>query len=145
MPLNNFTVGSDCQVVILHPLAPQGRLDLQYVTGFKPDQKTKALMFTRLDGVTMNAEYPEGWTGSFDIERGNSALDDFISVLEQATLGGQNVQGGTIYQYVLEVDGSTSTYQYNSAVFKLTDAGTFKGAETVKQTLAFTATGRKRV
>jgi len=50
-----------------------------------------------------------------------------------------------LYQYVNEPDGSTSTYQFNGAVFKLTSAGQYKGDAAVTQRLDFYASGRVRV
>ena len=46
---------------------------------------------------------------------------------------------------VSRLDGSTSTYQFDGVVFKLTNAGTWKGDQSVKQKLEFFATTRKRV
>lgn len=145
MPLNSFNVGSDCRVVVQHPLAPGGQLDLGDVTNFRSEQQTKALKYTRLDGQTKLGAYPAGWSGSFQIERTDHAIDDFICTLEQAILNNQSPGAGTVYQYVTEIDGSTSTYQYFGVAFKLADAGTYAGAETVKQTLNFEASTRVRV
>ena len=45
-----------------------------------------------------------------------------------------------------EADGSTSTYQYDGAVFKLSAAGAWRGDDAaVKQKLEFFAARRKRV
>ena len=44
-----------------------------------------------------------------------------------------------------ETDGSTSTYQYDSVVFKLATAGQWKGDSSVKQKLEFFAARRRRV
>lgn len=145
MPLNSFNIGADCRVVVQHPLAVGGQLSLGDVANFKAAQQTKSLNYTRMDGVTKKAEYPAGWSGSFQLERTDHAVDDFICTLEQAILNGQVVGGGTIYQYVAELDGSTSTYQFTNVAFKMSDAGTYAGAETVKQTLAFEASTRVRV
>lgn len=145
MPLNSFNIGSDCRVVVQHPLAAGGQLDLGDVANFKAMQQTKALSYTRLDGQTKKGEYPTGWSGSFQLERTDHEVDDFICTLEQAILNNQNPGPGAIYQYVTELDGSTSTYQYAGVAFKLADAGTYAGAETVKQTLNFEASTRMRV
>ncbi len=93
----------------------------------------------------MGAELPKGWEGSFEVERGTSAIDDFISVSEQSFLTQGSLPAGTVYQYVTEVDGSTSTYQYSGVVFKLANAGTWKGDAAVKQKLEFFATQRQRI
>lgn len=142
MPYNTFTVGSDCQVVVMGPF---GRVDLAHVTGFEARQMTLTLRVDRLDGVQLGAELPKGWSGSFALDRGSSAVDDFIAQIEQAYLAGQSIGAGTLYQYVNEPDGSTSTYQFNGVVFKLTSAGVYRGDAAVTQKLDFYASGRKRV
>jgi hypothetical protein len=142
MPYNTFTVGSDCQVVVMGPF---GRIDLTHVIGFEAHQMTLTLRVDRLDGVQLGAELPKGWTGSFMLDRGSSAVDDFVAQIEQAYLAGQSIGAGTLYQYVNEPDGSTSTYQFNGVVFKLTSAGVYKGDAAVTQRLDFYASGRTRV
>ncbi|WP_284944562.1 hypothetical protein [Acidisoma cladoniae] len=142
MPLNTFSIGKDCQVVVLGPF---GRVDLEHVTGFESRQITASVRVDRMDGTMLGAELPKGWDGSFDIERGSSAVDDLLAQIEQTYLSGGSVAPGTLYQYVDEVDGSTSTYQYNSVVFKLTSSGLYKGDASVKQKLEFYATSRSRV
>jgi len=142
MPYNTFTVGSDCQIVVMGPF---GRVDLAHVTGFEAHQLTVALRVDRLDGVQLGAELPKGWTGSFALDRGSSAVDDLIAQVERAYLAGQSIGAGTLYQYVNEPDGSTSTYQFNGVVFKLTSAGVYKGDSAVTQKLDFYASGRVRV
>ena len=47
--------------------------------------------------------------------------------------------------YVTETDGSTSTYQYDNVIFRLSNAGTWKGDSSVKQKLEFFAIRRRRV
>ena len=142
MPFNTFSVGSDCQIVVMGPF---GRVDLAHVTGFEARQMTMAVRVDRLDGVQLGAELPKGWAGSFMLDRGSSAADDFIAQIEAAYLAGQSIAAGTLYQYVNEPDGSTSTYQFNGAVFKLTSAGAYKGDAAVQQRLDFYASGRVRV
>lgn len=142
MPINAFSIGRDCQLVVM---GPQGRVDLTYVTGFESRQVTQSIRLDRLDGVPMGAELPRGWEGSFEVERGTSAVDDFIAIAEQAFFTSGSMPAGTVYQYVMEVDGSVSTYQYNGVVFKLANSGTWKGDSSVKQKLEFFATARQRV
>jgi hypothetical protein len=50
-----------------------------------------------------------------------------------------------MYQYVTEADGSVSTYQFSGVVFKLANAGTWKGDAAVRQKLEFFATQRQRI
>jgi hypothetical protein len=126
-------------------MGPQGRVDLTYVTGFESRQITQSVRLDRLDGIPMGAELPKGWEGSFEVERGTSTVDDFIAAAELIFLNQGSMPAGTVYQYVAEVDGSTSTYQYSNVVFKLANAGSWKGDSTVKQKLEFFATQRQRL
>ncbi len=142
MPTNTFTLGRDCQLVVI---GPQGRVDLTHVTGFESRQMTQPIRIDRLDGTQLAAELPKGWEGSFDLERGNSTVDDFIATTEQAYFATGQLPTSTLYQYVTEANGSTSTYQYDGAVFKLSAAGAWRGDAAVKQRLEFFATRRKRV
>lgn len=142
MPYNTFSVGNDCQIVVMGPFR---RVDLAHVTGFEASQVTQAVRVDRLDGVQLGAELPKGWSGVFSLDRGSSAVDDFIAAVEQAYFAGQTIGAGTLYQYVNEPDGSTSTYQFSGAVFKLSSAGNYKGDAPVTQRLQFYASKRVRV
>jgi hypothetical protein len=142
MPTNAFSLGRDTQLVVI---APSGRVDLTHVTGFDSRQMTQPIRIDRLDGTQMAAELPKGWEGSFDLERGSSVVDDFIASTEQGYYTNGQLPTSTLYQYVTEADGSTSTYQYDGAVFKLAAAGAWRGDAAVKQKLEFFAARRIRV
>ena len=142
MPFNTFNVGSDCQVVVVGPF---GRIDLAHVTGFEAQQVTQPIRVDRLDGLNLGAEIPKGWNGSFSMDRGSSAADDLIAQIEANYYNGQAISGGTLYQYINETDGSTSTYQFNNVVFKLASAGVYKGDAAVTQKLDFYASARVKV
>src|SRR5271157_838500 len=142
MSLTMFSVGRDTQLVVI---GPTGRIDLAHVTSFDSRQLTYSVRVDRLDGTQMGAELPKGWEGAFEIERGDSAVDDFIAAAEQLFYNGSTVPAGTMYQYVSETDGSTSTYLYDGVTFKLASAGQWKGDSGVKQKLEFFATRRMRI
>ncbi|HQT79644.1 MAG TPA: hypothetical protein PLD10_21590 [Rhodopila sp.] len=142
MSFTTFSVGRDTQVVLM---GPNGRVDINHVTAFESRQMTSPVRVSRLDGLQLGAELPRGWEGSFEVERGNSTLDDFMSSLEQAYYSGTGGGPGTLYQYVTESDGSVSTYQFDGVVFKLTSAGIWKGDSSVKQKLEFYATRKRRI
>jgi hypothetical protein len=139
MPTTQFSIGRDVQLVIL---GPSGQVDLSFVTSFEARQLTSSVRVERLDGVPMGAEIPKGWEGSFELERGSNAVDDFIAAMEASYFAKGLLPASTVYQYVAEVDGSTSTYQYNNVVFKLVSAGAWKGDAAVKQKLEFFAAQR---
>ena len=142
MSLTAFSIGRDTQLVVMGPM---GRVDLSHVIGFESHQVTQPVRVNRIDGTQIGAELPRGWEGSFEVERGNSVLEDFISAMEQRHFDGQPPVASTLYQYVTETDGSTSTYQYDGVVFRLANAGIWKGDASVKQKLEFFATRRRRV
>ena len=142
MAISVFSVGRDAQLVII---GPYGRLDLSHVTGFESRQMTQSVRVSRLDGNHLGMELPKGWEGSFEVERGDSAMEDFMAKMEQDFYNGSMSGSSTLYQYVSEVDGSVSTFQYESVVFRLVNAGQWKGDAPVKQKLEFFASRRKRV
>lgn len=142
MASNSFSVGRDCQLVVIGPF---GRVDLSHITGFECRQLTAAVRVERIDGVQLAAELPKGWDGVFELERGSSVAEDFVAQLEaQYYVGGRPGQA-TLYQYINEPDGSTSTYQFQGVVFKMTQAGIWRGDAAVKQRLEFFAVQRARV
>ena len=142
MSLTAFSVGRDTQLVVMGPL---GRIDLTHVTAFESRQLTQPVRVSRIDGTQLGTDLPKGWEGSFEVERGNSAIEDFIASSEQQYFNGGSASLGTMYQYVAETDGSTSTYQYDGVSFRLASAGVWKGDSSVKQKLEFFATRRRRI
>jgi hypothetical protein len=142
MALTDFSIGRDTQLVVM---GPSGRLDISHVTGFESQQVTAPIRVARIDGTQLGAELPKGWEGSFEVERGTSALDDFIAAIEQNFYNGSSTQSGSMYQYITESDSSTSTYQFDGVVFKLANAGMWKGDSSVRQKLEFFATRKRRI
>jgi len=142
MSFTNFSIGRDTQLVVI---GPNGRVDLSYVTGFEAKQITQSIRVNQLNGSTLGTELPKGWEGAFELERGDSTVEDFIAAAEQQFFNGAVSTPSTMYQYVSETDGSTSTYQYDVVTLKLTSAGQWRGDSSVKQRLEFFATRRRRI
>lgn len=142
MSFTSFSLGRDTQLVVI---GSSGRVDLSHVTSFEARQMTQSIRISRLDGMALGTELPKGWEGTFELERGNSAVDDFIASTEQEYFNGSIPAPGTMYQYVTEPDGSVSTYQYDTVTFKLLSAGQWKGDSSVKQKLEFFASRRRRI
>ena len=142
MAISVFSVGRDTQLVVV---GPSGTINLAHVTAFESRQITQSIRVNRLDGSQIGMELPKGWDGSFELERGDSAVEDFIAAAEQNYYNGAVISNSTMYQYVSEVDGSTSTYQYDSVVFRLSNAGLWKGDAAVRQKLEFFASRRRRI
>jgi len=142
MSLTMFSIGRDTQLVVI---GSSGQVDLTHVTSFESQQLTQSVRVDRLDGTQMGTELPKGWQGSFELERGSSTVDDFIASTEDQYYNGTTVATATMYQYVTETDGSTSTYAYDNVIFRLSNAGVWKGDSSVTQKLEFFAVRRRRV
>ena len=142
MPLNSYSVGRD---ITLNITGNSGPLNFNQIVGFqsKPDitdQKIKGL-----DGVTRHLRFPDGWSGTFDIERQDSTLDDYWSSLENNYYAGSNELPITITETIQEVNGSLSQYRYLQVLLTIEDAGAWKGDASVKQKVKFVAARRVKV
>jgi hypothetical protein len=146
MPIINtsgaFNTGRDCTIVLM---TATGQVQLDNVTGFQSAQLTVGVKVDRLDGVQLDAELPKGWSGSLDVDRGSNSLDTLFANIEQAWISGGSYNLSTMYQYVQETDGSTTTFAYDNVAIKLADAGNYAPDAVVKQRLTFSANRRRIV
>jgi hypothetical protein len=142
MPLNGYSVGRDLSLDII---GPNGPVNLNQIVGFtaKPDVTDKKIK--GLDGITRHLRFPDGWSGSFDLERQNNVVDDYFSTLEANYYAGLNENPATITETIQEVDGSVSQYRFLQVLLTLEDAGSFKGDDTVHQKVRFVAARRVKV
>jgi hypothetical protein len=142
MPINGLSVGRD---IALDIITPQGPLRLNKITKFtsKPemvDQKVKPI-----NSAPIHVRFPDGWTGSFEIERDGSTLDNYFSQIEDNYYVGLSETPCTITETIVEPGDGISQYRYESVLLKLDDAGDWEDAKTVKQKLNFVASRRKQV
>jgi len=141
--VNSFNLGKNVSLVLL---APNGsRVDLTILTAFKASQKIHDLVVHPLSGPPIGQYLPAGWEGEFTIERGNAAVDNLFIQIESGFWAGGDVGTGSIYQYVAERDGSQSTYQFDGVTMQHSDTGEWKAESSVKQTVKFFASTRKRI
>ena len=149
MPISNgtgrFSVGRDCTLMVAHPQAPGGRLQLDNVMDFSCKQETANIKKDRLDGVQLIAELPKGWTGSFTVERSGPGVDQFFALAETAWFTGGIWNVASVYQFVVEPDGSSTTFQFENAALKFENAGDWKGDASITQHISFTASRRRIV
>jgi hypothetical protein len=121
------------------------RLDLRDVTGFQANQQVRQQRSDPLNSVPIEFNTPAGWRGQFQVDRGSSALDDLVSAIEAAFWNAGVIGSGTIYQYVAEANGSTSTYEFVGVSLNLTSSGHYQAENIVKQTVGFFASQRNRL
>lgn len=138
-----FSVGRDCILVLID--SGFGTIQLDNVTAFTCRQLTSPVKVDRLDGVQLNGEIPKGWSGSFELDRANAALDTYFAGKEDSWFTDGVLSSAAVYQYVTEADGSTTTLQYDNVGLKFTDAGQWRGDSAVKLRVDFTANRRRRV
>lgn len=142
MPVNGYNVGKDATFVVN---TASGILALNGLTDFtaKPEYNDQKIL--RLDGITDHVRTPCGWSGSFTVERQDSAVDDFFARWEANYYAGVNERSGVITETIMEVDGSVSQYRYLNVLLKFDDPGDWSGDKTVKQKIAFSASQRQKV
>lgn len=149
MPVNSglasYSIGRDCSVVLIHPLAPGGRVELPNVTGFNANLETSDLRAMRLDGARLNASLPNGWTGRFDVDRNGPGVDDLIALVEAAWRTTGVLYAATVFQYVTEPDGATSTYQFTECALSFPAVGEWRADAIVSQQISFAANRRLKV
>lgn len=146
MPVSNFNVGRDQQVVVLHPMAPNGvQLDLLIVTAFDDKENRKKITVAALNGLTSTGYVPESYDLSIETERGNAEMDTFMSNLDAQYRAGVNIPYGQVYRYVQELNGSQSIFFYDKVAFTRGDGGKWMQDSAVKQTLMGTAMTKQKV
>lgn len=138
-----FNTGRDCQVVIIHPI--YGQVQLDNVTGFDAKQDVVKLKSRRLDGIKLNADLPDGWSGTLDADRGTPALDSLFSQIEAAWIDGGEYANATMYQYITEVGGAQTVWAYDNVALSLPDAGRWQSDAITKQRIDFTANRRRQM
>lgn len=146
MPISNgngqFSVGRDISLVLMGPF---GRVDLPNVMKFDCKQDYADIKLDRLDGVQMNAALPKGWSGTIEVERGSPGVDLLFAAMEQGWLSGGVYQVSSLYTYIVEANGSTSTFQFDNVSLKLSDGGSWSGDASVRQRIEFMANRRRSV
>lgn len=136
-----YSIGRDCRITVLWD---GSRVDLRDVTSFTANQETQALRAFPLNSVPTEYNLPNGWRGSFQIARANAVLDTLVAAIESGYWNAGTIASGTLYQYITEADGSTSTWEYSGISMKLsTDA--WAAENLVHQTVQFFASTRTKI
>lgn len=140
-----FNFGRDGTFVLMHPLAPNGRVDMTGLMSFDAKEEYHTVTKTFITGKTLEQFIPKNWKGSFDIVRGGAGLDTLQSGIDLGWYTGGVMFFGRAYQYVTEIDGSVTTFCYDDVAIKVTDSGKWEGDKEVMQKVEFTASSRKRI
>lgn len=136
-----YNIGRSGTVVFI---GPTGTVALNY-TDFKSEQMTHSVESRPVNGETIAGDLPDLWNGTIDIDRNSAGVDQMVALIEANYFAGQGLPLSNIYQYIDEVDGSQSIWQYTNVTFTLTSAGSWKQNDLVKQSIKFKASRRKQL
>ncbi len=142
MPSNGFSVGRDVSLVIT---TPNGNLTLSGITGFSSKPMVTKLKSKLLDGTPKFGVIPDGWQGSFKLDRSDASADNYWAAQEAGYFNGQNQNAATIYETIQEADGSLTQWRYTGVILVLEDAGSYEGDKKVEQSFSFEASKRIKV
>jgi hypothetical protein len=138
MAIGSFTVGRDASAVVI---APNGaRLDLTLVTDFKHAAHYTEVSSKSLSQPKQVRYLPEGHEISFNVDRLNSTNERLFAGIEAGWWASGSVDPGTsmngsVFFYVTELDGSTTTHQFVGVSLKFSGFGDAKSESAIKQTI----------
>ncbi len=132
----SFSTGRDIQVILVGAF---GNVPLTNITEFTYKQETAKPKVDRLDGVQMHAALPKGWSGNITLERGDAGAENFFVQTESAWYSAGSYLVATLYVYISERGGSTTSYAWDNVALSLEDGGTWKGDSSVRQRLDWMA------
>ena len=135
---NQFNTGRDASVVLMHPLAPGGRLDITIITDFDAKVMYHDIKITGLDGYTRTKHVPDNGSLSFTVERTDASIDAFCWAIFRSYKDFGRLPDGKVYAYLRELDGSTTTIEYTGVAFKTDELGQWKKDSQVTQKLTGT-------
>ena len=149
MPINTTSgaasIGRDVQFVVQHPLAPGGAITISNPTGFDAKAMQAGIESKRLGLPPIFAEVPNGWSGTIEFDRADSGPDDLANLSEATFWAGGQLYNGDIFQYITEVDGSTTSYHYMGCALKFDELGRYSADAVVKQRISFKASQRVNI
>lgn len=142
MPFNNFSVGKDVSLTVITSLGPLSFIGL---TDFTADPMTTDLKSKSIDGTPRFGFIPDGWKGSFKLDRLDPTVDNYWAQVEADYYAGKNIQAGTINEIITEADGSVTQWRYDGVVLRLEKAGEWGGDKKVEQSISFEAAHKLKV
>jgi len=137
MSIGPFNTGRD---VVLDVMTPTGPLRLPTtVTGWEAKPKYKPIESIAINGENNHANIPIGWTGTIELDRTDSSVDDFFATLEANYYAGINIGYATITETKSESNGQVKQWRYTKVSLRLEEAGKFVGDDRVQVKIGFDA------
>lgn len=139
----DFNIGRDVTLDIIDP--QEGELRFSIITGFDKNARNQELESRPLSGEVLFTHLPDGWEGTFDIDRANGDLDRWYARREAAYFRGGRLTNVTITETITELDGSVSQYRYTNVSMTLSGGGGVRGNDKVTQRVTWRASRRELV
>jgi hypothetical protein len=98
-----------------------------------------------MSGIKEDLVFDQGWRGDFTVQRTNSKIDVFWSILEAQVRAGVTRPLFNIIQNIRESDGTLSQYTILFCQITYDDAGSFENEAGVVQKFSFTSPAREAI
>ena len=142
MPINSYSVGRDISYSVV---TPSGTLTLGGKTGYSVKPMYTEINHKGLSGLNVRGVIPDGWQIELQFDRTDPAVDAYFAQVEADYFNGVNQQGGTIFENVVEKDGSITSFRYTDVILKYDNAGNWKGDSLVPISVSAMAARRIKV
>jgi hypothetical protein len=142
MPINSFSIGKDISYSVV---TPSGTLTLNGKTDYSIKPMFTDLKHKGLDGITSHGVIPDGWQIDMKFDRADPNVDIYFARREAEYFAGVNQTGGTIFENIVEKDGSITSFRYTNAILKYDNAGDWKGDSLIQVSVSAMASRRYQV
>ncbi|QEL18716.1 hypothetical protein [Limnoglobus roseus] len=142
MPINDFSVGKDVSLTVV---TSYGTMKFAGLTDFSADPMTTDLKSKALDGTPRFGFIPDGYKGSFKLDRMDPTVDNYWAQVEADYYAGKNQKAGTISEIITEADGSITEWRYTGVILRLEKSGDWGGDKKVEQSITFEAAKKIKV
>lgn len=122
MSLNQLNFGHAVQVIITSPITG-ALLTLTNITDFESKQNSEKITSKPLNAQPIFAHTPNGWSGTITFDRVDNSIDAFFAGQEAAYWSNAITFSGQIFEYILELNATTSQYRYDGVAMTFQDAG----------------------
>jgi hypothetical protein len=135
-----FTIGPQCSLTILDAVTNQ-EMDWGLATQINFDSKPVNLRVpvSLMRGTKIDLIFDHGRSGSITIQRTNSNLDVYWSVLEAQVRAGVPRPVFNIIQNVKESNGSITQFKYVQCQITYDESGNYANEQGVVQVINFTS------
>lgn len=126
-----FNTGHDIAIEVIDAVSGAA-LDIPILTGWDKKQRTETVRSRPLNAAPIQEEDPDGWEGTFELDRANADADAWVASREVDFYAGRTVRQFSILETIQEVDGSYTQWRYQGCSAKLSEGGKAERGKTVQ-------------